>query len=92
MHVTPIKIPTAECTHNYKRVPALMTVYVMEDINIGAAISQALNISHDKVKDAVCPKAKRKTSACTASSLPVNVKSSSTVRCSCLLLLNQGQR
>lgn len=31
-------------------------------------------ISHDKVKDAVSPKAKRKTSACTASSLPVNVK------------------
>lgn len=44
-------------------------------------------ISRDKVKDAVCPKAKRKTSACTASSLPVNVKSSSTVWHSCLLLL-----
>lgn len=36
-------------------------------------------ISRDKVKDAVSPKAKRKTSACAASSLPVSVKSSPTV-------------
>lgn len=45
-------------------------------------------ISCDKVKDAVSPKAKRKTSACAASSLPVNVKSSPPVRHSCLLLPN----
>lgn len=49
-------------------------------------------ISRDKVKDAVSPKAKRKTSACAASSLPVSVKSSPTVWHSCLLLLNAARR
>lgn len=60
----------------------------MEDTNINAVISRGPKISCDKVKDAVSPKARRKTSACAASSLPVNVKSSPTVWHSCLLLLN----
>lgn len=57
-HDPPRNIPTAECTHNYKHVPPVMTVCVMGDINIGAVISPSPKISHDKVKDAVSPKAK----------------------------------
>lgn len=54
-----------------------MIVCVMGDTNIGAGDKPGPKISPDKVKDAVSPKAKRETSACTASSHPVNVKSSS---------------
>lgn len=56
-----------------------MIVCIVKDTTINAVISPGPKISRDKVKDAVSPKAKRKTSACAASSLPVNVKRSPTV-------------
>lgn len=87
MHTTPRNILTAQCTHNYKHVPPVMTVCVMGDINIGSVISQALKLAMTRSRMAFLPK----TSACIASSLPVNVKSSSAVWHS-LLLLNQERR
>lgn len=49
---------TAECTHNYKDVPPVMTVCVMEDINIGTMISQALKLAMTRSRMLFLPKQK----------------------------------
>lgn len=54
--MTPRNILTVECTDNYKRVPPVMTVCVMGDINIGTEISQALKLALTRSRMLFLPK------------------------------------